>query len=128
MRNQMLDSISLRRMAIGAIVAALLGAVLSFAWAAPASAQQPAICQQYPQLPICVGPGGGGDEDDDDDGDPGAFTAGGASAGGDGDGNLPFTGFPITDLILLLVALLLAGLGIRAAQALRQRFGSAASP
>jgi hypothetical protein len=125
MRNQMLDSISLRRMAVGAIVAALLGAVLSFAWAAAASAQQPAICEQYPQLPICVGPGGGDGEDDD--AVPGGLGAGGASAG-DAGGNLPFTGFPITDLILLLVALLLAGLGIRAAQTLRQRFSNAASP
>lgn len=108
------------------LVAALgLFAALVIAAVAPslAEAGTPAICDDYPDLPICdEGPGGGGGGDDD--GGPGGDDGGaGPTAGGDGDGDgsLPFTGYPITDLLLLLALLLVAGLAIRAYLAIRDR-------
>jgi len=104
----------------------LLGALLLMPSVAPAQS----ICEQYPNLPVCVEPDdGGGDRDGDDDGDEDVAGAGaGASAGGDGDGELPFTGYPLTPLLLLLLALLLAGLTIRAYLAARERRAGRGSP
>ena len=101
-----------------AIVIALIG-VIAFQ-AAPASAQsQPPICEDYPDLDVCNEPGGGGG--DNPDGDDGAGPGVGSGGSGDGDGSLPFTGYPLTGLILLLLALLALGLAIRGAVAIRER-------
>ena len=129
------------------IVAVLL------AVAAPASAL-PAICDEYPDLPVCSeSTGGGGDGSGDDvgsaeasggpdipvgsdttgggnDGGAGSETgstdAGGSasSAGGTGSGGeLPFTGYPLTTLLLLMLLLLALGLAIRAGVAIHDRLG-----
>lgn len=91
-----------------------------------AQAQQPAICEDYPDLPVCDegDDGNNPDDEDDNDEDQGPTTGG----GGDADGSLPFTGYPITDLLLLLAALLATGLAIRAYLAIRQRAGGEARP
>lgn len=119
-----LSQVQLRRSFVVAAILALLAAVIAIA-AAPgqAQAQQPAICQEYPNLPICQGPGGGGGDDDDRDTDEQQAPAGAGGGGGtgDADGKLPFTGYPITDLLLLLAILLAAGLAIRAYLAIRER-------
>jgi hypothetical protein len=115
------------------ILVALLGVLLAILVAAPAQAQLPSICQQYPNLPQCLPGGGGGG--DDDGGDPGAGIGVGAGDGdgtGDlgGSGRLPFTGYPVTSLILLALLILLAGLVLRTTQAinhrLRERYARAA--
>lgn len=87
--------------------------------ASTASAQLP-ICQQYPDDDICIGP----TDEAEDAGDqgPGAGGQNGDNNGsGDADGSLPFTGYPLSALVLLLVALLAAGLGVRAYIAVRDR-------
>ncbi|MGH2954141.1 MAG: hypothetical protein ACRDK9_08995 [Solirubrobacterales bacterium] len=122
----------------GAAVALALGAAL----ADSAAAQQPAICDQYPQLPQCggsegAGGGGGGDEgnpldqgqspasDEGAGAGPGAFPGAGgptAGAGGGTGGELPFTGYPLTPLLLILLILLAAGLMIRTYLGARDRW------
>ena len=94
----------------------LAGLVLLLLPPSQASAGVPAICEEYPNLPQCEegGGGGGGNEDPDED-------AGGAGPTGDADGELPFTGYPLTSLLLLLLALLVAGLTLRAYLAIRGR-------
>ena len=89
--------------------------------AAPsASAQQPAICDRYPNLPQCQGPTGvEGPTDDAGPTDDGVNP--GPAGTGDAAGDLPFTGYPMTFLILILLALLLLGLAIRAYLAARDR-------
>jgi len=97
--------------ALGLLAALAIGA----ATAEPAAAQQPDICQQYPDLPQCQGedPGGGA----------GGQVPGGAAAdlGGAGEAQLPFTGYPLTPLLLLALLLLLLGLAILAYQEIRDR-------
>ena len=108
------------------LVLALLAALAAFAATAlaPGSASaQSAFCQQYPNDPSCLDEGGGGGDDDDDDDDavgvgPGAGVATGT---GDPSGNLPFTGYPLSPLILLLLALLAIGLTVRTYIAIRDR-------
>jgi hypothetical protein len=101
---------------VGAVV------VLGLA-AAPAGAQS--ICQQYPNAPECdgdVGPGGGNGGNDNL-----PFLNGGSNPSGDfGDGNgkLPFTGYPLTPLILLFLILLAAGLATRTYVAVRGRLAA----
>src|SRR5688572_10964638 len=82
----------------------------------PATAEAQGICQQYPDNPACLDEGGTG-------ADPGAFDPDGTGFGpgagtgtgtGSDSGNLPFTGYPLTPLILLLLALLAIGLAVRA--------------
>jgi hypothetical protein len=83
---------------------------------------QPAICEDYPDLPVCDD--ADDDDDDDNDGDrddDGGPSAGGGGGSGDADGSLPFTGYPITDLLLLLAVLLAAGFAIRAYLGIRAR-------
>ena len=104
--------------AIGVLIAMFVACV-SLAAASPAQAQQPAVCDEYPDLPICTDPGGGGG--DNPDGDDGAGPGVGSGGSGDGDGSLPFTGYPLTGLILLLLALLALGLAMRGAVAIRER-------
>ncbi len=91
--------------------------------AAPAQAQGlPAICEDYPDLDVCIGPIEDGVIDGDDDVGPGGDEGGAGNGSGDGDGALPFTGYPLTGLILLLLILLAAGLTLRGGTALRERF------
>lgn len=112
------------RLGLWALTAAVVGFVmLAMLHAAPADAQAPAICDQYPNLPQCVGPGGG----DDSDAPPGLFPGGEAGAGPSGDAGgaeLPFTGYPLTGLVLLLLVLLAMGLLLRAYLAGRDRLRS----
>jgi len=134
-----------------AVLVGLVGVMLAFA--APASAL-PAICDEYPDLPVCsANTGGGGDGSGDDvgsatasggpdlpvgsdttgggDSGPGTDSVGSAgtsgspsSAGGTGSGGeLPFTGYPLTTLLLLMLLLLALGLAIRAGVAIHDRLG-----
>jgi hypothetical protein len=96
----------------------LVALVLAIA-AAPASAQ--GICDQYPNSPGCgQGPGGGGGNNNDDENGNDENVSPTANLG-DGDGNLPFTGYPVTPLVLLLLALLATGLATRGYAAVRER-------
>jgi hypothetical protein len=91
--------------------------------ALPASASAQSVCVEYPNLPICDT----GNEGGDDDGDPtGAGPTANLGGGGDGngDGELPFTGQPLTPLLLLLLALLVTGLAIRAGLAIHRRIAT----
>jgi len=134
------------------VLVAMTGMVaVLLAFAAPASAL-PAICDEYPDLPVCSeSTGGGGDGSGDDVGSAeasggpdipvGSDTTGGdngsgadtgstgsgssaSSAGGTGSGGeLPFTGYPLTTLLLLMLLLLALGLAIRAGVAIHDRLG-----
>lgn len=109
-----------------ALAAALLAAVAGIfaltAVAAPeASAQLPSVCEQYPNLPQCdLGPG---ETEEPPIGGPSAGPTGGPASLG-GQGELPFTGYPLTALILLLIVLLLVGLALRSYLAVRDRITS----
>lgn len=76
---------------------------------ASASAQLPSGCEQYD---ICIGPA----QDADVAGDVGPA---GGGAGVRDEGNLPFTGYPLTGLVMLLMILLITGLIIRGFVGLR---------
>ncbi len=110
-----------------ALVIALVAAFsLAFAFSAilaqSASAQGPgsALCDRYPELPQCQDDDGDDDGDDDDKNPSGG--GGNPSTDDDGpSGNLPFTGYPLGALTLLLVLLLVAGLTLRAYLAVRDR-------
>jgi hypothetical protein len=113
----------------------LLVALLAFCAASLAAATtanaKPAICDEYPDLPVCADTAGGGPGDDDvgsetasgtatpvsGGGDSGSTGAGGTGSGGE----LPFTGYPLTPLLLLLLLLLAIGLAIRAGIAINDR-------
>jgi hypothetical protein len=103
-----------------------LAAALAFgaATADRASAQfQPDICSQYPGVPQCQESAGGGGGSGPGGGSaaiPGGGESGSASNVGT-KGTLPFTGYPINALILLLLVLLASGLTIRAYVAIRDR-------
>lgn len=99
-------------------IAILLALVALAVAAAPANAQLPDICDQYPNLPVCQAP------DDADDEVP----AGPTGEPGDREGGtLPFTGYPLTPLILLALLLLLLALLIRAYAEVRERWRSGAA-
>jgi hypothetical protein len=90
--------------------------------ASPASAQ--VDCAQYPDDPECQGDVGptGGDTSSNPVGVPfglpGAGFAGPSGDIGSGSGGeLPFTGYPVSPLIIFALLLLLLGLAARAAQA-----------
>jgi hypothetical protein len=111
--------------AVAAFALVLAGMTLLLAVnASSASAQLPAICQQYPDLPQCqeptgpTGPTGAGPTGPTG---IGPTTDEGPTAGVTTGGELPFTGYPLTGLILLLLVLLLAGLAIRTYLAVRGR-------
>lgn len=122
----MLQSMISRRVATTlAATAAFILLMLAYGGYSATTAQAqglPAICDQYPDLPQCQV-----DPDPDPDPNPNPPDIG-PNAGGDGDGTgaaagseLPFTGFPITPLVLILILLLLAGLTLRAYLAMRER-------
>lgn len=103
----------------------LLGLLMTVAFAlfaaSPANAQDP--CEQYPNSEDCQGgigpePGGG---DDDGNLPGGEDTGAGTGNLGDGDGALPFTGYPLTPLVMLLMILLGLGLMARAYVFARER-------
>jgi hypothetical protein len=119
---------------------AIAGAVMLVA-PAGSWAGSSAVCEQYPDLPQCAAPdagtggepagspaagGGAGPTPDEPAGGsiPGAGDATGASGSA---GNLPFTGYPLSPLVMLVLGLLAAGLLLRAAVALRDGLDGAAS-
>ena len=113
---------------IGIALVATLGMILAImATMAPsAHAQLPSACEEYPDLEICIGPTD--EESAGDDQGPGVDGGNNPSANnGDGNGSLPFTGYPLTSLILLLLALLVIGLTVRAYAAVRERLRDDAS-
>jgi hypothetical protein len=117
-----------RKLTIAVAVFALAfagAAALIASNASQASAGVPAICEQYPDLPQCEAPtdGGGSNPTGSDDGTAPVADEGGPTAGVGTGGDLPFTGYPLTALILLLLALLLAGLALRTYLAARDRLG-----
>ncbi len=137
MEQQQIQAFGLRRMAAIAALVALATLALAAATADRASAEA-AICAEYPGLTQCDQPVGGDAETGDDvsptgtgadpttgGGTPSAIPGAGgpsAAAGGAGArGALPFTGYPLTPVILLLLALLVAGLTVRAYVAIRDR-------
>jgi hypothetical protein len=103
---------------------------LGLAFANSASAQFPSGCFEYEDPCIGgtdeagenggAGPGGGGGHNGFGPGGDG--DGNGGSGTGDADGKLPFTGYPLTSLILLLLVLLASGLVIRGGTALREKF------
>lgn len=127
----------LRSPAVLRLAILALGALFAFFLYAtsPQHAAAQAICDQYPNLPECQpgpnpppgpgpGPGPGptpgpGDFPPGGDGGPSAGPDGAAAK--DADGRLPFTGYPLTPLILLLLALLAGGLALRGVVAVRER-------
>lgn len=110
--------------AMGVLAALLAAAAMAVVATPQAAAQQPAICDQYPNLPQCEDDvddeGDEGDRDEVDEVAAGGGPSAGAFGGGDG-GELPFTGYPLNALILLLLALLTLGLATRAYVAVRER-------
>lgn len=121
--------ISPGRIAVTVVLATLATlAALAATQASPAGAQFAAICQQYPTLPECQEQGAdliAGIEPGAPTGEPGVtgIPVGGPTAAVGGVGKLPFTGYPLTPLLLLLLILVLAGLTIRAYLAIRERLG-----
>ncbi len=111
---------------LGPVAAAIALLAATFVLAIPGSAAagQPAICAQYPDLPQCEedDAGGGGNENENDgDGDGDDPVGGGGGTGNADGGDLPFTGYPLTPLLALLLALLVAGMAIRAYLIVRDR-------
>ena len=96
--------------AMAVLVACAFG--FGLAQASTASAQLPAICEEYPNADVC--------DDDPTGGDNLGPSAGGDGTGESG-GSLPFTGYPLSALIIFLLALLVAGLALRAFLAARSR-------
>lgn len=111
-----------------------------------ATAQSPPAVNQY-QSPFNPGAVGGGGSGGGGGGQDGQGVAGqGAGGGGDGTGaigaagdagvvqpggsggSLPFTGYPLTTLIWIVLALLAAGLCIRLGSALAQRLRTLGPP
>jgi hypothetical protein len=110
------------------LVAAFIAALLASLWLlhtapTPVMAQTPAICDQYPNLPQCEEDEDDEDEDEDNDDGPGAGAGNGPTTP-DSAGALPFTGYPLTALILFMLVLLAVGLATRAYLSARARRGS----
>jgi len=108
---------------VAALAVAFLATLAILVASAPqASAQLPSICDQYPDLPQCQGPTGTTGTTGPT-GTTGTTGPVGPTAGVDAGatGALPFTGYPVTALILLLLILLLTGLAIRGYLAARDR-------
>jgi hypothetical protein len=135
-----------RRRTRGFLLTAVAAATSLAIVAVPTThAQEPAICGQYEGLPQCLpnDPGDVGDDGDQggsDDGPaggpqtssesgdgslPGAFPGSGGGPSGSvaaaAGGELPFTGYPLTPLVWLLLLLLTLGLCVRGYLAIRDR-------
>jgi len=117
----------LTRGAVLGAVAAVLALSFGLLTAETASAQGPGseFCEEYPDFPGCETGPTGSTGTTGPTGVEGPTGAGGPSAGADANaaGTLPFTGYPLTALILLLLILLLVGIAIRAYLAVRDRIG-----
>lgn len=116
--------------ALAMVLAFVLAGALALTPSLAAAQSLPPICQQYPDLPQCqpdvlppTSPDPEDEADDEDEGEQqaGVPPAGGPSATSPVSGELPFTGYPLTSLVLVLGILLLAGLSLRAYLALRGR-------
>lgn len=92
----------------------LLCAMLLMGPVSSAEAQLPPICQEYADLPVC----NQGEEDDDGPDGPIGIPGPDDTAGG---GTLPFTGYPITPIVLVALLLLIAALLLRGAIAVNDR-------
>ena len=95
-----------------------------------AGAQSPGsdFCQEYPNVPGCdTGPTDEGGSNPNDNGTT-PVSGEGPTASADTGDELPFTGYPLTALILLLIVLLLVGLSIRGYLAIRARLGDERPP
>ena len=120
-----------KRAVIVAIIAGVIAIwTLSGVVAEDASAQGPGseFCEEYPDIPGCAAdpvptatepaePA----EPAEPPAAPPATTAAAPTVEVDTGDELPFTGYPLTALILLLLILLLVGLAIRAYLAIRER-------
>ena len=104
--------------AAGIFLALGLGAVA--AQNAPAQGPGSDFCDEYPDVPGCETGPTGTTGTTGPNGTDGPNLAEGPAATEAGD-ELPFTGYPLTALILLLLILLLVGLTIRAYLAIRDR-------
>lgn len=146
MHEDQIQALGVRRWVAIAALAALATLTISAATAERASAEA-AICAEYPGLTQCdqpvdqpvggnadtggdVSPIGSGADPTAEGSDPiaagdaqsGIPAAGGPSAAtGATGGALPFTGYRLTPVILLFLALLVAGLTVRAYVAIRDR-------
>lgn len=116
-----------------AVFLALVAALVAGAVAVPhASAQgTDPVCEEYPNLPQCEeGETDDGEDDADDredqDDQASPVPGGGGPTASDsgGGGNLPFTGYPVSSLVLLLIALLAVGAALRGYLAIRERLAS----
>jgi hypothetical protein len=113
------------------LIAALLVMGIASLAAATTAGAKPAVCDEYPDLPVCADNAGGGPSDEDVGSDDASGTATPVSGSGDGSsggvggtgsgGELPFTGYPLTPLLLLLLLLLAIGLAVRAGIAINDR-------
>lgn len=83
------------------------------ALAAPAQAQLPSICDEYPDDPSCEVAPTGFDVPPGTDVGPQNLGDGNNIGSGNGNGELPFTGYPISPLILFAILLLLLGIAAR---------------
>lgn len=120
--------------ALSVLLPLILVSILAFA--ASASAQGSDICAQYPDLPQCVEPiDDGGDNDLGNGGGAGGGSLGSGGGGGgtlagssgDAGAELPFTGYPLSPVVLICLILLVAGITARAGLAIRERRRAAAS-
>lgn len=118
--------IALRAQIFVALLLALgLAVVASSVGADQASAQDSSFCEQYPNDPSCDDDDNDNDNDNnDDDSGPGSGPLSGDDLNGTGGGSLPFTGYPLSPLVILLLILLASGLAIRGYTAVRDRLAT----
>jgi hypothetical protein len=103
---------------VGLFSCLLLIGSFAVATQAASAQEQRGASDQYepnPPPPPNVLPESGGGNNGNPNGDLGPDgNAGNGDDNGDGNGNLPFTGYPVTTLILLMLALVLVGTALRA--------------
>ncbi len=94
-----------------------IGAIVWMLGAGTANAQLPEICVQYPDLPVCELPdnGGGGPNGNN------FFPPGGEPGSNSLGETLPFTGYPLTPLLLLMLLLLILAALSRAYAEIQER-------
>jgi hypothetical protein len=113
------------RLFVSTATLALVGAMLV---AAPVVSAQSAGGDQY-NPGGGVGPAGGADNGPGDDGTGptgGELQANPAGTGESGGGELPFTGYPLTPLVLAVILLVALGLAFRLTSEWRHRISAAA--